>query len=59
MSTETQRLLRAVLISQQRYELALERFPNLLVLADVAQTAQLVGFDEYPHAVQHALRAPL
>lgn len=55
MPPESRLLLRAVLRSQQRYELALENFPNLGGLSDAVRRMGPEGFDQYPPAVQALL----
>lgn len=55
MPAESQRLLRAVLVSQQRYDLVLEKFPNLAALAQAVPEAEPRGFSQYPPAVQELL----
>lgn len=55
MSPETLCLLRAVLTSRGRYELALERFPNLRTLERTSPPAQFAGFEQYPASVQGLL----
>ncbi|UNK69411.1 hypothetical protein [Microbacterium sp. H1-D42] len=56
MPPESRLLLRAVLRSQQRYELALENFPNFGGLSDAVRHAEPEGFDQYPPAVQAQLQ---
>lgn len=55
MPAESQRLLRAVLVSQQRYDLALEKFPNLGALDQAVPNAEPKGFTQYPPDVQALL----
>lgn len=55
MPAESRWLLRAVLVSHQRYDLALEKFPNLEALAQAVPTAEPEGFPQYPPAVQALL----
>ncbi|MGX1695209.1 antitoxin VbhA family protein [Microbacterium keratanolyticum] len=55
MPAESQWLLRAVLVSQQRYELALEKFPNLGALARAVPSAAPRGYAQYPASVRVAL----
>lgn len=52
MPAESRWLLRAVLVSQQRYELALEKFPNLGALAQAVPTTVPKGLSQYPEPVQ-------
>lgn len=56
MPAESQWLLRAVLKLQQRYELALERLPNLDALERIEPLSRCRGFDQYPPAVQAQLQ---
>lgn len=55
MPAESQWLLRAVLVSQQRYELALEKFPNLKALSRALPSSALKGYAQYPASVRAAL----
>ncbi|WP_162621821.1 hypothetical protein [Microbacterium suaedae] len=55
MSPESAALLKAVLNSHQRYELALSKFPNLEALQRIEPPSQYQGFDQYPAAVQALL----
>ncbi|WP_309066827.1 hypothetical protein [Microbacterium sp.] len=55
MPAESRWLLRAVLVSQQRYDLALEKFPNLGALAQAVPSAVPKGLAQYPASVRAAL----
>lgn len=55
MPAESRWLLRAVLVSQQRYDLALEKFPNLGALDQAVPNAEPKGFTQYPPDVQALL----
>lgn len=55
MPAESGALFRAVLKSQQRYELALKKFPNLEALERVETPSPCLGFEQYPPAVQALL----
>lgn len=44
-----------MLVSQQRYDLVLEKFPNLAALAQAVPEAEPKGFNQYPPAVQELL----
>lgn len=55
MPAESRWLLRAVLVSQQRYELALEKFPNLGALAQAVPSSALRGYAQYPASARAAL----
>ena len=55
MPAESRWLLRAVLVSQRRYGLALEKFPNLGALAQAVPAAVLKGYDQYPASVRATL----
>lgn len=55
MPAESRQLLRAVLVSQQRYELALEKFPNLGALTQSVPSAVPKGLAQYPASVRAAL----
>lgn len=55
MPAESRRLLRAVLVSQQRYDLALEKFPNPGMLTHSVPSAVSKGYAEYPATVRAAL----
>lgn len=48
MSPETRYLLKHMLIHENRYELALERFPNLRGLDDVGDLGHPIYLDEKP-----------
>ena len=46
MPGESRCLLKAVLLSHGRFELVLERFPNLHALEQTVSSSRLAGFDE-------------
>ncbi|GAA2847511.1 hypothetical protein MIAR_01360 [Microbacterium arabinogalactanolyticum] len=48
-------MLRAGLVSQQRYELALEKFPNLKALSRALPLSAFKGYAQYPASVRAAL----
>lgn len=48
MSEETRYLLKHMLIQMKRYDLALERFPNLRGLADVGELGHPLYLDQRP-----------
>ena len=48
MTDRTRYLMKHLLIAQKRYEIALERFPNLRGLADVAELAEPLYLDADP-----------
>jgi|GEM_PF-7086317 len=55
MSPESRSLLKAVLVSHQRYALALSKFPNLDALARTFPSVALKGYAQYPAFVRTAL----
>lgn len=52
MPVESRSLLKAVLMSEQCYALAIEKFPNLRALEQTVTPTQFIGFDEYPSALR-------
>lgn len=55
MPGESRCLPKAVLLAHGRFELVLERFPNLQALEQTVSPSRLAGFDEYPASVQDVL----
>lgn len=48
MTDKTRYLMKHLLISQKRYDLAMERFPNMRGLADAVDLAEPLYLDESP-----------
>ncbi|WP_017794019.1 hypothetical protein [Leucobacter salsicius] len=55
MPPESRSLLKAVLVSQQRYALALSKFPNLDALERIERPPRFRGLEQYPASVWVAL----